>query len=155
MSNCVHFVDTSVLVELLDIPNRNTHHDEVKAEYEELARNGDAFILPISVLVETGNHIAHSPSLRYELGEKFKNLILSKNQFEVLPTISNEALETILSDFPTYASAGTGFGDRSIVAQFEEYWQTKQPIGHIRIWSLDDHLASYQREGGLKRRKDK
>ena len=155
MSNTVHFVDTSVLVELLDIPNMNTHHHEINAEYKRLAGNGDAFVLPVSVLVETGNHIAHSPSKRYELSTRFKELILGKNQFVVLPTISEEALETILSDFPTYASAGTGFGDRSIVAQFEEYWQTKQPIGHIRIWSLDDHLASYQYEGGLRRRRDR
>ena len=42
-----------------------------------------------------------------------------------------------------------------IVAQFEEYWQTRQPIGRIRIWSLDTHLAPYQYEGGLRRRKDK
>ena len=155
MSNCVHFVDTSILVELLDIPNMTKHHDEIKAEYEELAKNGDTFILPVSVLVETGNHIAHSPSRRYELGEKFKALILGKNQFEVLPTISKEALERILSDFPKQASGETGFGDISIVAQFEEYWHTKQPIGHIRIWSLDKHLASYQYEGGLARRRDK
>ena len=55
----VHLVDTSVLVELLDIPGRNNRHEEAKQEYKELEKNGDSFVLPMAAILETGNHIAH------------------------------------------------------------------------------------------------
>ena len=55
MSN-VHFIDTSVLVELLNIPKMNERHAQAQTEYEALAAKGDVFVLPVAVLVETGNH---------------------------------------------------------------------------------------------------
>ena len=55
----IHFVDTSVLTELLNIPGFNKRHKQIIAEYLQLEGNGDIFVLPVAVLVETGNHIAH------------------------------------------------------------------------------------------------
>ena len=52
MSN-VHFVDTSVFVELLNIPSMNEKHGELIKEYKKLAIRGDVFVLPVAVLVET------------------------------------------------------------------------------------------------------
>lgn len=39
MSN-VHFVDTSVLVELLNVPNMNERHAQAEEEYNDLAARG-------------------------------------------------------------------------------------------------------------------
>ncbi len=44
MSN-VHFVDTSVLVELLNIPNMNEHHVQAQEEYCRLAASGTHYQL--------------------------------------------------------------------------------------------------------------
>lgn len=156
----VHFIDTSVFVELLNVPGMNERYAEIRQDYELLAQNGDTFVLPVAVLVETGNHIAHIPdgTLRRRVALKFvdlvKRAINMEGNWNVMPEISEDILERILVSFPKHASSEIGFGDVSIIEQFEDYWQNRQPIGEMRIWSLDDHLSAYQKTGGLSRRKN-
>ena len=159
----VHFIDTSVMTALLKVPHHNTEerYEETKEEYELLEQNGDVFVLPIAVLVETGNHIAHIPdgSIRREIAKKLATLVReamkANNNWNIIPEIPISVLETILNQFPDQALVRTGFGDVSIVEQFNEYWEKRQPIGKMRIWSFDQHLAGYSRTGGLSRRKNK
>ena len=157
----VRFIDTSVFVELLNIPGMNELYTELKKEYELFYKNGDTFVLPVAVLVETGNHIAHIPdgALRRNIALKFVNLvekaISTEDNWNVMPEISEDVLREILVNFPNHASSEIGFGDVSIIEQFEDYWKNRQPIGEMRIWSLDNHLSAYQRTGGLSRRKDR
>lgn len=160
MSN-VHFVDTSVLVELLNIPNMNNRHSQAQAEYNDLAARGDVFVLPVAVLVETGNHIAHisNGTIRYQIANEFSSLvqraIQSEDNWNTVPGISADTLETIMNQFPGLANNQTGFGDISIIEQFNDYWQNRQPIGEMRIWAFDTHLQGYTHTGGLSRRKNK
>ena len=159
MSN-VHFVDTSVFVELLNIPSMNEKHGELIKEYKKLAIRGDVFVLPVAVLVETGNHIAHvsDGTKRRDIAVKFTDLLKkavnSEDNWNIAPELSDEILSKIIESFPGQAQAKIGFGDTSIVEQFEDYWKYRQPIGHMRIWSLDNHLAAYDKDGGLSRRKN-
>lgn len=160
MSN-VHFIDTSVLVELLDVPNMNDRHAQAQEEYNKLVAKGDVFVLPIAVLVETGNHIAHisNGTLRYQVANRFSALvqkaIKSEDNWNTVPSIPMETLETIINQFPDQANNQTGFGDISIIEQFNDYWQNRQPIGEMRIWAFDVHLQGYIHIGGLSRRKNK
>lgn len=72
----VHFVDTTVLAELLNISGLSKQHSAVNAEYLQLEENGDTFVLPIAVLIETGNHIAHVPkNMRYPVANTFVSLV--------------------------------------------------------------------------------
>ncbi len=157
----VHFIDTSVLVELLNIPGMNERYTEAKEEFELLWENGDEFVLPVAVLVETGNHIAHisDGNRRREIAEKFVHIVMKaiemKDRWNTMPKLSTDILKAILTQFPDSAMAGTGFGDISIVEQFNDYWQNRQPIGKMRIWSFDRHLSGYSHTGGLSRRKNR
>lgn len=159
----VHFVDTTVMSALLNIPKYNSdeRHRTAKEEYELLDQNGDVFVLPFAVLVETGNHIAHIPDghMRREVAQKFvalvRGAIRSENNWNIIPEIPFSIMETMLDQFPERAMTGVGFGDVSIVEQFNEYWEKRQPIGEMRIWSFDAHLSGYSRTGGLSRRKNK
>lgn len=157
----VHFIDTSVLVELLNIPGMNERYEEAKKEYELLNENLDVFVLPLAVLIETGNHIAHIPdgNKRHEIAEKFtaitKRAIKAESNWNIIPEIPISILERILDQFPIQAVAETGLGDISIIEQFNDYWENRQPIGEMRIWSFDAHLSGYLRTGGLSRRKNK
>lgn len=157
----VHFVDTSVLVELLNIPGMNDRHEQAKAEYESLVVNQDTFVIPIAVLVETGNHIGQiaDGGKRYEISDKFskiiKKAICSEDHWNVVPELPVSVLENMMSSFCDWTKNRSGFGDMSIVEQFEDYWKKRQPIGKMRIWSFDTHLSAYEKEGGLSRRKNK
>lgn len=59
MTICI--VDTSILDELLSIPGWASHHDEVLTAYARRQQKREAFLLPIAVLIETGNHVAQVP----------------------------------------------------------------------------------------------
>lgn len=158
--NIVHFVDTCVMDNLLDVPGWNNDRTRIIEEYTRLSENGDTFVLPVAVLVETGNHIAQARYNKYEIADKFAKLIHGAidgtNNWNVRPSITKTVLDNILSLYPSNAARSIGFGDTSIQEQFEEYWVEKQPIGEMRIWTLDDDLSSCPvRYGGLERRKNK
>lgn len=158
--NKVHFVDTCVLDNLLDVPGWNQEHSRILSEYKQYSDNGDIFVLPVAVLVETGNHIAQARYNKYEIATKFVELIHGaiegRNNWNVRPSISSDVLEKILTQYPSNAARSVGFGDTSIREQFEEYWVEKQPIGVMRIWTLDEDFSSCSiRYGGLERRKNK
>lgn len=157
----VNFVDTCVLTNLLDIPGFNQDRDEVKRIYREKEESNDTFVIPLAVLVETGNHIAQLKGDRkYPIAESFSKLIREaiqgSNGFVVTPEITLEQIGEIMAGFPdSVVRQDRGFGDLSIISQFEDYWKNKQPLGKMCIWSLDHHLQGFEKEGGLKRRKDK
>ena len=58
----VEFVDTSILVELLDVPDSNANRDAIRAAFAT-KRGRVALILPTAAVIETGNHIHHIEDL--------------------------------------------------------------------------------------------
>ena len=57
MSDVV-IVDTSVLLNVLDVPAFNQNRAEVFAEFNEFLDSDANFLLPIAAIFETGGHIA-------------------------------------------------------------------------------------------------
>lgn len=56
----VRFIDTSILLNILDVPDRNQNKDEVVKEFKTLiGSQTETLILPLATIIETGNHIAH------------------------------------------------------------------------------------------------
>src|SRR4051794_29126462 len=53
----VEFVDTSVLCNLLDIPGKNQDRETVKLQLQQKRATSD-LVLPVTTVIETGNHIA-------------------------------------------------------------------------------------------------
>lgn len=60
----VVFVDTSVLLNLLDVPGKNGDRDSVTAEFKRMASDDAVLVIPIAAVIEVGNHIAHLSSGR-------------------------------------------------------------------------------------------
>ena len=54
-------VDTSILLNILNVPGKNERQDEVFAAFEEKVEAGETFFLPLATIIETGNHIGHLP----------------------------------------------------------------------------------------------
>ena len=57
----VHFIDTSVFLNIINVPGRNQQREEVMKELKGLLEQKDVntLILPFATIIETGNHIAH------------------------------------------------------------------------------------------------
>lgn len=56
----VRFIDTSIFVNILDIPNMNDKRSQVIEEFQAVIKDkSQVLILPLATIIETGNHIAH------------------------------------------------------------------------------------------------
>lgn len=149
----VHFIDTSVLVSILDIPGRNQDREEVLQEYETLmAQDGNTFILPLATIIETGNHIAHiNGDMRRIKGIEFADM-LKKIANDESPwkffedEVTQDEIRIIADRLPESVIYGSGTGDLSIISAFEKYRDNIPAIGYIRIWSMDGHLRHYEQE---------
>ena len=148
----VILVDTSVLCELLKVPNRfsdSTEHEETLKRY---AAEGATLLLPMATLIETGNHIAQNgdDKQRRRIAESFAGLVLSAltEQAKPFTTASfpdEQTLRRWLDIFPDHASRserkrkGIGLGDVSILDEYHKQCE-RNPRRPIRIWSLDHAL---------------
>ncbi|GGP95609.1 hypothetical protein [Streptosporangium pseudovulgare] len=76
MGRRVEFVDTSVLCNILDLPGKNQNRENVVRQLQEKKRDCD-LILPVTAVIETGNHIAQLPDgrIRRDRAEKLQQLL--------------------------------------------------------------------------------
>ncbi|SFU46820.1 hypothetical protein [Alicyclobacillus macrosporangiidus] len=150
----VRYVDTSIVLNMLNVPGRNQDRDHVLRELAE--SQGDTFILPLSSIIETGNHIAHLADgfQRRQAAERFTELLkkIARGEFPWTMdklSMDRKDLEFYASHFPDYAVRGVGMGDLSIIREFTRYVERIGPSVSgivVKIWSLDAHLSGYVEE---------
>ncbi len=150
-----HFIDTSVLLNILNVPGRDQQRDKVMRELKELLdqRGKNALILPFATIIETGNHIAHcgDGNQRRKAAVKFSECI-DKTINNKAPwqyygnQLTPEDLREICEEFPDSAMRGEGFGDLSIIRAYQRYKEETPAIHKIRIWSVDEHLKDIYEE---------
>lgn len=154
--NRVRFVDTSVLLNLLEVPGRDQNREQVVNFLEKLLAEDVVLILPTAAIIETGNHITHvqDGNLRRSSIERFDKLLMntieSKAPWELNSVEwSAEFLQMIRDGARTGMSmidhtvSGLGVGDLTILAEAEQYRRRTQ-IDDIRVWSLDRQLNANQ-----------
>ena len=71
--SAIVIVDTSVLLNILDVPGRNQRRGEVLAELERLIDASNHLFIPMAAIVEVGNHITQlgNGALRRASAERF------------------------------------------------------------------------------------
>ena len=144
-------VDTSVVLNVLDVPERNQDRVEVFAQFEEFLDSNASFLLPMAAIFETGDHIARlrGGRRRRRYAERFRDRIREALEGEA-PWVpirfpDSQQVAGWLEGFPDCAMRGPGMSDLSII----KAWETecsRHPTRRIRIWSLDQHLQGYDRE---------
>lgn len=152
-------IDTSVFLNILDVPNRNDQREEVFASFEEYIQLEATFILPMATIVETGNHIAQNGNgaKRREVALKFceqvEAALNDKAPYKVSEFPKPKEVLEWLGNFPQHAGTnksttkpneGTSFGDLSIIEEFNKCVD-KFSMSEVFIWSLDSDLAAYHR----------
>lgn len=145
----IWIVDTSVLLNILNIPGRNQNRDEVIKQFEERIKNEDEFFVPYTTIIETGNPIGKLPgNQKYEYAEKFNKMVKSALEGKApwkplkFPTVEDVLGWLNGNDFPVKASNEVGFGDYSIIKQWEEQVQLLKSYS-VEIWTLDTPLEGY------------
>ena len=77
-------LDTTVLLNVLDVPGFNQNRCEIFSEFRECTDKEDKFLVPFAAIFETGNKIAQlaNGGLRRQHAEKLKAVIGSSLEGE-------------------------------------------------------------------------
>ena len=147
----IHLVDTSVLLNVLDVPGFNQDRTEVLSQLSSLIKEASSnLLLPFAAIIETGNHIAHlsDGGHRRRYAKIFVDSVLDAlaGQAPWTPTQLVDLTDWAkwLHEFPDSAMAELGLGDLSILKEWNAAC-ARHPQYRVRVWSLDDHLAGYDR----------
>ena len=147
----VVIVDTSVLLNVLNVPTRNQDHHEVCEELDEIVDAGANLLLPLAAVFETGNCIAHlgNGRQRRRYSEIFCNQVRmalnGEAPWALIPLPDAEQLVRWLDGFPDRAMQGVSMGDQSIIRAWEDAC-ARHRSQRVSIWSLDQHLQGYDRK---------
>lgn len=154
----VVFVDTSILLNLLDVPGKSSDKDTVVDEFRSLVAAQATLIIPIAAVVEVGNHIAQLANGRYrkDRAERFQTFLRASLDGQLPWVVSGASwdepfLEGLLAgEHPVpglseLAQQGVGSGDASILQELNRYRSRSDlPTGlPVRLWTLDTSLAAY------------
>lgn len=149
MSSIV-LVDTSILLNVLDVEGRNERRNEVIQELAVRIQDGDHLFIPLAAIVETGNHIAHIDhgAARRSAAQRFVNTVQdaldSVAPWKPLHFPDHTALAAWLQAFPDSASRQVGIGDVSIQHEWTQLC-TKFPMSRVLIWTVDADLQGHDR----------
>lgn len=155
MELTVRFIDTSVLCNLLDVPGRNQERDAVRSEFEALVAEGlTRFVVPVTTVVETGNHIANADGDRRGAAERLDRILQLAAEEQSpwqLHAVTWDAafLERLRSGAGTgltmvdhLGNATMGSGDLAILAERDAF-RERTNFRDVRIWTLEATMAAY------------
>lgn len=156
MSDIV-LLDTSVYLNVLDVPGFNQDRNDILRAFADRVRRGDYFLLPMATIWEAGNHIADLPDggRRYQYAQKLVNDVRGAIQgdapYRATHFPDREEFLAWLSEFPQYAQRtksnrqtreGVSLSDLSIIKEWEQT-RARHSMSRVLIWSLDGDLSSY------------
>lgn len=149
----VRFIDTSVMMNLLEVPGRCADSQMIKDEFRQIIDNKEVLILPIATIIETGNHIAHISNgnsrrtIASKFGEFLRKTAEGEAQWKLYGIeLDKEGLVYLADHIEENAMQQVGVGDMSIIHEYEQYKSNTPGIGRIMIWSTDRHLQGYIEE---------
>ncbi|WP_445400889.1 hypothetical protein ACSMX9_07120 [Streptomyces sp. LE64] len=156
MARRVEFVDTSILCNLLEVPGKCQDRDEVREQLrrKRAARDCD-LLLPVTAVIETGNHIAQLSDgyLRRTSAEKFAEVLRmvvagrapwALNEVEWNAMHLNALVDGGSSGMTLveHAVNGVGCGDLNILVERDRYLARTSGVA-ATVWTLDGGLAAH------------
>ena len=143
-------VDTSVLLNVLDIPGFNQNRVEALERFDQHLSADARFLLPTAAVFETGNHIAqiHDGGQRRRYAAMFcdqvRKALNGEAPWTLIPLPESREFAEWLEDFPDCAMREIGMADLSMIKAWEATC-ARHPHRRTRIWSFDTHLMGYDR----------
>lgn len=153
----VVFVDTSVLLNVLDVPGKNSDRGTVTLRFKDLVASRATLVIPIAVVVEVRNHLAqlrgHERRDRTQRFIEFlRAAVVSTSPWVVSGASWDGGFLTALLDgddqrpgLLDLAIAGLGSGDASILLELHRY-RSRTDLSSalpVWLWTLDEDLAAY------------
>jgi hypothetical protein len=153
------FLDSSVLLNILDVPGKNNKRPTVLPRFQALCGSGShLLVIPMAAVLEVGNHIAQisDGAVRRLLAERLVTFLRMSMQGAPPWVVSGAVWDTAFlhdlvegspprPNLVELATQGIGAGDASILLEAQRYRERVDlPSGlPLQIWSLDEGLQSY------------
>lgn len=153
----VFILDTSVLCVWLKVPGMEicgSDHDQwdfnkVDAEIKAGMESGYTLVLPLATIIESGNHIAHSPGDRVPRARQLSAILAKAADrqspwaafTEQSPLWTAGNLKRLAAEWPPLAARKLGIGDATIKHVAEYYGDMGY---HVRLLTGDTELAAYE-----------
>jgi hypothetical protein len=151
----VTLVDTSVLCEILQVPEKSdpAKASGLTAELDRRWKAGERLVIPLTAVIETGNHIAQARGDRHEVARRFVALlrasVADESPWLVLQTsLGAEFLESLCAGDSTgrsleaLASTGVGAGDIAILVE-RDLLRVGSAVRRVQLWTFDAALAAH------------
>lgn len=155
-------LDTSILLNILNVPNRNNDKEKVIADFQIYIQSNCRFIIPFVVAVEVGNHISQNGDgvIRRQTARRFVDMMqktfAGDLPFEISDFDLKNEWQNWISEFVDKAgqnkttakpNEGMSLTDLSIIKEYESL-QAKNRANrnkhvNVFIWSLDSDLEAY------------
>lgn len=155
----VTFVDTSVLCELLQIPGKSSlaKGDKVATEMERRFNNGERFVIPVTAVIETGNHIAQCSGDRHKIAGRLvrflRAAIAGEAPWLILETRLGAPFLTSLCDgastglpLEALAASKVGAGDVALLVERDQ-WLASSAFSTAEVWTFDAGLRDHAEAG--------
>jgi len=145
-------VDTSVFVNILDIPglnqNRNNTIKQLRIYVKDTACN---LLLPVATIIESGNHIAKLSDGRQR--RRFASIFCSEvtkaidgmAQWQAMRPPTSQDIKEWMATFPDSAMRQVSMGDISIKCDWKKTSQ-RHSGDRVLVWSLDGDLSECDSE---------
>lgn len=150
----VTFIDTSVLLEILQVPGKSDAATgaELVAEMDLRSQAGERFVIPVTTIIETGNHIAQCDGDRYQVAGRLVRLLRAAAEedgpWRVLQTRFDAEFLAALCEgdstgqpLPSLAAAKIGAGDVALLVE-RDTLLAGSAVAAASVWTLDAGLAS-------------
>ena len=155
-------LDTTILLNILDVPNRNNEKNNVMADFKTYIESDCRFIIPFVVAVEVGNHISQNGdgTMRRQAARRFVDMMQKTFKGNLPFEISDFELklewQKWITEFvdkagqnktPDKPNEGMSLTDLSIIKEYEDIQAknkaNKRKHVNVFIWSLDSDLIHY------------
>lgn len=146
----VCLIDTSIFVEILNVPMKAQRHIETLRQLEQRIQGGESLFLPMATILETGNHIGQNGDggTRRSCAERFIQQVdaalAGRSPFKAISFLQEDEMRAWLKEFPQHAMCGSGLGDLSIIHDWQRLCSLNM-ARRVYIWSTDNHLNAYDR----------
>ena len=149
--SAICLIDTSIFVEVLNVPVKATQHREALRALREKIVANESLFLPMATILETGNHIAQNGdgNQRRQCAQRFvtqvQQALAGQSPFQPISFLRHEDLQQWLAEFPDSAMRGNGLGDLSIVHDWKRLC-SQHSSRRVYIWSLDGYLQGHDQQ---------
>lgn len=147
----IGILDTSILLELLEVPGRFSQSRQIQQEVVQRRAEGHSLFLPLAAILETGNHIARVADghQRRKVADRFVGLIklalAGGAPFIPIDDVGTEQVAAWCENFVAWATpAAQSLTDLSIKLVWEQQCES-HPARDVYVWTLDSDLAGCRR----------